>query len=41
MARRLFHSSKADIHLSLPTLGHGQSVHPALQKSIPIFVPML
>ncbi|TQN60160.1 hypothetical protein FLX27_17535 [Agrobacterium tumefaciens] len=40
-ARRLFHSSSTGIHLSLPELGHGESVPPALQKSIPIFAPML
>ncbi|TRB00658.1 hypothetical protein EXN68_11655 [Rhizobium rhizogenes] len=40
-ARRLFHSSKADIRLSLQTCRHGRSMHPALQKSIPISAPML
>ncbi|AAL41403.1 hypothetical protein F3P66_12610 [Agrobacterium fabrum] len=40
-ARRLFHSSKAEIRLSLQTRRHVESMHPAPQKSIPIFAPML
>ncbi|NTC16169.1 hypothetical protein G6M26_13000 [Agrobacterium tumefaciens] len=41
MARRLLHSFTPRIHLSLQTHRHAESAHPAPQKSIPIFAPML
>ncbi|KJF66701.1 hypothetical protein RS75_16255 [Rhizobium nepotum 39/7] len=40
-ARSFFHSSKARIHLSLQVLRHVELALPALQKTIPIFAPML